>query len=112
MTCDTLGLYARSVDDLELLSSVFQLADDEPVPSVPFALKGAKVAFAKTHIWPLATSGTTNAWEKAKKILEGQGAIVEEIDLPDDFAKIKKWHSNVLGGEGRTSFLGSKFDRS
>jgi amidase len=38
MTCDTLGLYARSVEDLELLSKVFQLADDEPIPSTPFPI--------------------------------------------------------------------------
>ena len=35
--------------------------------------------------------------------------MVEEIDLPEEFAKITKWHGNVLAGEGRTSFLGSEF---
>jgi Asp-tRNA(Asn)/Glu-tRNA(Gln) amidotransferase A subunit family amidase len=107
MTCDTLGLYARSVEDLDLLSSVFQLADDEPVPVSPFSLKGAKIGFAKTHVWPKAGSGTKGAWEKAKSLLEGQGAVVEEIELPG-FEAIREWHTNVLDGEGRTSFLGSK----
>lgn len=107
MTCDTLGLYARSAEDLELLASVFQLADDEPVPSSPFSLKGAKVAFAKTHVWPKAGPGTKAAWEKAKSLLTKEGAIVEGIDLPG-FDAITEWHGNVLNGEGRTSFLGSE----
>ena len=108
MTCDTMGLYARSVEDLELLGSVFQLADDEPVPAEPFKSEGAKVAFVKTSNWPKAGPGTQVAWEKAKELLKKHGASVEEIELPEDFAKIVEWHGNVLAGEGRTSFLGSK----
>jgi Asp-tRNA(Asn)/Glu-tRNA(Gln) amidotransferase A subunit family amidase len=108
MTCDTLGLYARSAADLELLSSVFQLADDTPVPSTPFSISGSKIAFLKTHVWPKAGLGLEKAWEKAKRLLEAKGAMVEEIELPEEFAKISKWHADVLAGEGRTSFLGSK----
>ena len=107
MTCDTLGLYARSVEDLELLGKVFQLADDEPVGEKPFEIKGAKIAFAKTHVWPKAGPGVHAAWGKAKKLLVTQGAVVEEIELPEEFEKITDWHAAVLAGEGRTSFLGS-----
>ncbi|TVY85471.1 Glutamyl-tRNA(Gln) amidotransferase subunit A [Lachnellula suecica] len=107
MTCDTLGLYARSVDDLELLSKVFQLADDEPVPSTPFPFKSSKIAFCKTHVWGKSGPGTQAAWQKAQELLKTQGANVEEIELPGDFEKIKDWHANVLAGEGRTSFLGN-----
>lgn len=108
MTCDTLGLYARSVEDLELLASVFQLADDEPLPPTSFSVKGSKIVFLKTHVWPKAGPGTRAAWEKAKELLEKEGANIEEIELPEDFAKISDWHGKVLAGEGRTSFLGSK----
>jgi Asp-tRNA(Asn)/Glu-tRNA(Gln) amidotransferase A subunit family amidase len=111
MTCDTLGLYARSVADLELLAGVFQLADDEPIPASPFPIKGSKIAFLKTHVWPKAGPGTKIAWEKAKDLLEREGASVEEIELPQDFEKISDWHARVLAGEGRSSFLGSKFCR-
>ncbi|KAG0651524.1 Glutamyl-tRNA(Gln) amidotransferase subunit A 1 [Hyphodiscus hymeniophilus] len=106
MTCDTLGLYARSVEDFELLSKVFQLADDAPIPSAPFSIKGAKVAFCKSPAWEKAGPGTQKAFEKAQEILKKSGAIVEQIELPEDFLKIKDWHANVLAGEGRSSFLG------
>lgn len=108
MTCDTLGLYGRSVEDLELLSNVFQLADDEAVPAEPFSLKGAKIAFCKTSVWPKAGPGTRSAWDQAKELLTKHGASVTEIELPDDFTNIKDWHMNILAGEGRTSFLGSR----
>lgn len=48
------------------------------------------------------------AWERAKEILGREGVEVEEVELPGDFEKITRWHGNVLAGEGRTSFLGSK----
>lgn len=112
MTCDTLGLYARSVEDLELLSAVFQLADDEPVAEKPFEIKGAKIAFVKTSVWTKeqkAGPGTIKAWAKAQELLKAHGAVVEEVDLPEDFSKIAGWHHQVLAGEGRTSFLGSAY---
>ena len=109
MTCDTLGLYARSVADLELLAGVFQLVDDEPVPATPFSIKGSKVAFCKSPAWEKAGPGTRKAWEKAQALLMNSGAEVEELELPTDFTKIKDWHANVLAGEGRSSFLGSEY---
>ena len=109
MTCDTLGLYARSVEDLELLAKVFQLVDDEPISASPFYIKGSKVAFCKSPAWAKAGPGTQKAWEKAQELLKSSGATIEEIELPEDFKKIKEWHGNVLAGEGRSSFLGSEY---
>jgi len=109
MTCDTLGLYARSAEDLQLLSKVFQLTDDEPIPPRPFAIKGSKIAFCKSPVWEKAGPGTRAAWDKAQELLKKHGASIEDIELPKDFGKIKQWHANVLAGEGRTSFLGSKY---
>ncbi|CZR50435.1 related to glu/asp-tRNA amidotransferase subunit A [Phialocephala subalpina] len=107
MTCDTLGLYARSVADLQLLAKVFQLQDDTPIPESLFKIEGSKIAFVRTSVWPKAGPGTQNAWSKAKELLSAKGASVEEIKLPEEFSKIKGWHAAVLAGEGRTSFLGN-----
>ena len=100
MTCDTLGLYARSVGDLELLAKVFQLADDEPVPAIPFSLKGVKIAFCKLPVWEKAGLGTQKAFEKAQELLKESGAPVEKLGLPAEFMTIKEWHANVRAGEG------------
>jgi Asp-tRNA(Asn)/Glu-tRNA(Gln) amidotransferase A subunit family amidase len=106
MTCDTLGLYARSAEDLELLAKVFQIADDELAPEGPFQVKGAKIAFCKSPVWNQAGPGLLKAWEIAQELLSKNGATVEVLDMPDDFSKVHDWHGKVLAGEGRTSFLG------
>ncbi|GAA6001847.1 hypothetical protein JCM10207_002348 [Rhodosporidiobolus poonsookiae] len=105
LTYDTLGLYARSVADLKLLAKVFQLEDDVPPPAEPLSLKGAKFGFFKTHVWPKATEGTQNAWEKAKELLIEEGAEVEELDLPE-FNDMDRLYRYILAGEGRAAFLG------
>lgn len=44
--------------------------------------------------------------ENAKDILKRHGAVVEDVELPDDFSKVLDWHATVLGLEGHSSFLG------
>lgn len=106
MTCDTLGFFSRSVEDLELLAGVFKLADDEPISPVAFSLKGANVALCKSPVWSKAGPGTQKAFEKAQELLKKSGATITELDLPQEFTRITEWHAMVLAGEGRTSFLG------
>lgn len=101
---DTLGIYARSVADLELLADTFAIFDDVPAPS-DFAIKGAKFAFLKTMVWPHVGAGTVAALEKAIAILRAHGAEVEEIFLPEELDDLPAWHATMLASEGRTAFL-------
>jgi Asp-tRNA(Asn)/Glu-tRNA(Gln) amidotransferase A subunit family amidase len=106
VTLDTCGFFARGVEDLDLLAEVFRIEDDEKPSKERFEVKGAKIAFCKTHNWHKAGAGTQKAWEDAQRILKAQGAIVEDLELPEDFGHVLDWHADVLAGEGRTSFLG------
>ncbi|XPS72666.1 Amidase [Ascochyta lentis] len=101
---DTLGLYARSVDDLELLADTFAIFDDSPA-ATDFSVQGAKFAFLKTMVWPSVGSGTTAALDKAISLLRTHGAEVEEIVLPEHLNELPTWHATVLASEGRTAFL-------
>lgn len=101
---DTLGLYARSVDDLQLLAQVFELKDDEPPPA-QFTVRGAKFGFMKTASWEKAGPGTKAAMETAKELLVAHHAEVEDIELPDDLSDLLKWHETVLYTDGRPAFL-------
>ncbi|KAH6686440.1 glutamyl-tRNA amidotransferase subunit A [Plectosphaerella plurivora] len=101
---DTLGLYARSVDDLDLLADAFALADDAPPPT-DFQVKGAKFALLKTVVWPQVGPGTAAALDKAAELLRAHGAEVEEISLPSDLDGLPEWHATVLDSDGRTAFL-------
>ncbi|KAJ4387898.1 hypothetical protein N0V93_008501 [Gnomoniopsis smithogilvyi] len=106
---DTLGLYTRSVEDLELLADVFALQDDEPPfqqTGGQFELRAAKIGLMKTMNWSdNVQPATVAAMETAVKLLKAHGAEVEEVELPDDLRELPYWHSVVLAAEGRSAFL-------
>jgi len=104
LTFDTLGWYARSIEDLELLGSVFGLQDDSPPQAPANGVKGLRIAFCKPMVWPKAGPGTQKAMQKGLELLKTAGADVEEINLPSDFDKLPDWHTCVLYSEGRVAF--------
>jgi Asp-tRNA(Asn)/Glu-tRNA(Gln) amidotransferase A subunit family amidase len=101
---DTLGLYARSVADLELLADAFAIYDDQPAPT-DFSVEGAKFAMLKTMVWPNIGPGGSAAMDKAVSLLRDHGAEVEEIELPEKLNQLPAWHATVLNSDGRTAFL-------
>lgn len=103
LNLDTIGFFARSVADLELLSDMFNLEDDDARPD--FAIRGAKFAVLKTSVWPQAGPGTVAALEAGARLLRDGGADVEEIELPPEFDRVVEWHRTVLHSDGRPTFL-------
>ncbi|KAK4545332.1 hypothetical protein LTR36_003512 [Oleoguttula mirabilis] len=101
---DTLGLYARSVEDLELLGAVFGLKDDEAPRSPKDGVKGLRFAFCKSMVWDQAGPGTQGAMQKGMELLRAHGAEVEEMGLPSEFDELPDWHTCVLKCDGRPSF--------
>ncbi|KAE9409771.1 amidase signature enzyme [Gymnopus androsaceus JB14] len=92
---DTMGFFARSIEDFQLIADVFRLSDDE-APK-PFTVRGAKFA---------AGPGTLHAMETAADLLRAAGAEVEELELPEEFKSMKDLHSRMNQGDGRAAFLG------
>ncbi|KAI1798735.1 amidase signature enzyme [Daldinia bambusicola] len=104
LNLDTVGLFARSVQDLQLLADVFALRDDTP-PEAGFSIRGAKFALAKTMVWSQAGPGTVAALEAGGKLLRDHGAEVEEIELPPEFDGMPEWHGVILDADARATFL-------
>ncbi|KAI2620539.1 glutamyl-tRNA amidotransferase subunit A [Hypoxylon sp. NC1633] len=100
---DTIGFFARSVEDLQLLADVFALEDDAPTSD--FSVKGSRFAVMKTMVWPLAGPRTVAALDAGAKLLREHGAEVEEIELPSEFDLLPEWHRIVLHSDGRPTFL-------
>lgn len=100
---DTLGWYARSVDDLKLVADVLGVKDDEK--SQFSTLKGARFGVCKTVNWNYAGSGTQAALNKAVELLQAHGAVVEDLELPAGFDALPEWHRTLLHTEGRAHFL-------
>jgi Asp-tRNA(Asn)/Glu-tRNA(Gln) amidotransferase A subunit family amidase len=101
-TCDTLGLYARSADDLDLLAETFRL---EPAENLPGDLVGARIAVCRTPVWEKALPATQAALSHAIAAFKQAGAIVTDLDLPSTFDGIADAHRKILRREGRSAFL-------
>jgi Asp-tRNA(Asn)/Glu-tRNA(Gln) amidotransferase A subunit family amidase len=103
---DTLGIYGRSVEDLDVLAEVLGIRDD-PIPGERGfkGVSGAKFGVVKGPVWKQAGEGTIAAMEKAKSLLEKYGAVVEDVELPAEFEKMPDWHAKIMAGDGRVAFL-------
>ncbi|KAJ7746925.1 amidase signature domain-containing protein [Mycena maculata] len=101
---DTMGFFARSVADLELLADAARLVDDEAPPAA-FKLVGARFAVCKTHVWPEVGPGTVNALVRGVELLRAAGASVEELDLPAQFASVTDSQQKVFQCDGQVTFL-------
>jgi amidase len=80
---DTLGLVARSVDDIALYRDV--LLDVKPVPVVK-DVSPPRIGFCRTHLWSLLEPSTQALFEEAAIRLSRAGAKVADVNLPPDFS--------------------------
>jgi Asp-tRNA(Asn)/Glu-tRNA(Gln) amidotransferase A subunit family amidase len=105
-TFDTLGFFARSVEDLQLLADVFALKDDESPRDIP--LEEVSVALIKTPMWPWAGPGTVAAMKESATILQKSGAQVEEVSFPPEVADVEaleRIQKVIISGEAQVTFL-------
>src|SRR5258708_33468131 len=100
---DTLGLYARSAEDLDLLAAVFALEDRDAV--APFTLRGARVAACQSPTWDKIEPATRDAFERGIGLLREAGAEVEPLDLPPAFSSLPEHHATVMAAETHGTFL-------
>jgi Asp-tRNA(Asn)/Glu-tRNA(Gln) amidotransferase A subunit family amidase len=103
LSLDTLGLYARSAEDLDLLADVFALEDRHHV--APFTLRGARVAACRSPAWDKVEPATRGAFERGIGLLREAGAEVEPLDLPPAFSSLPEHHATVMAGEAHVTFL-------
>lgn len=98
---DTLGWYARSADDLDLIAEVFGI---EPLPA-PATLSGAKIAICRTPVWHKAEQASIDAMAEAETRLRAAGAEITMLDLPPEFDGLTDAHRVIMQAEMRSSFL-------
>ena len=103
LSLDTLGLFARSAEDLDLIADVFALEDRTPV--MPFTLRGARIAACRSPAWDKTEPATREAFERGISLLREAGAEVEPLDLPPAFSSLPENHATVMAGEAQVSFL-------
>ena len=98
---DTLGLIARSIEDIALYRDVLLGIDPQPVAD---SIKAPRVGFCRTHLWSLVEPATQKLFEDAVQTLARAGAKVNDVDLPKDFEGIPDAHRLISGFEFSRNF--------
>lgn len=97
---DTLGLIARSIEDVALFRDA--LLDTEPVPLDE--ARAPRIAFCRTHLWPMLEPSTQALFEDAVRRLARAGAAVSELTLPAEFDQVPDAHRLISGYEFSRNF--------
>ncbi len=98
---DTLGLLARSLDDIALYRDV--LLGIEPAP-IPDNLTAPRIGFCRTHLWPQVEPATQQLLEDAAQRLARAGASVTDVTLPADFERVEDAHRWISSFEFARNF--------
>jgi len=98
---DTVGLIARSIEDIALYRDV--LLDIPPAP-LPMDVPTPRIGFCRTHLWPLLEPSAQELFEKAAQRLAAAGASVSDVRLPADFDGIPDAHRLISGFEFSRNF--------
>jgi Asp-tRNA(Asn)/Glu-tRNA(Gln) amidotransferase A subunit family amidase len=96
-TIDTMGMFARSIEDIALLRSALVGAE-----KAIFDLDASRVRIGvcRTPYWGEAQPETVQALERATRALSAAGAEVTDAELSDDFAGIEDSFRVIVRLEG------------
>ena len=98
---DTLGLIARSVEDVALYRDVLLGIEPAPLPPEDWV---PRIGFCRTHLWSILEPYTQDLLEQAVVRLERAGARVVEVELPAAFERIQSIHRSISSFEFARNF--------
>ena len=107
---DTVGVFARCVDDCALVVGV--LAGEDRGWHPLDAVRPVRIGLWRTPAWPHAETATVRAVETAARQLAGHGVAVEELELPEEFERFLDAQSDVLRFEAARVFAFERTRRS
>lgn len=106
-TLDTIGAFARSLDDLAAVADICAVSSpSRPSPhdflrAAREPLAAARIAFIKTPSWPLAEEGTRQAFIT---LADALGASCTALDLPPAFEQAVAYHRTIMLAEIALNF--------
>jgi amidase len=80
---DTIGLFARSVDDIDLIASVLIAKPPSRVRDTP-----PRIGLCRTHLWDNALPESKHAVEDSARRLAAAGARLRDVTLPERFSDL------------------------
>lgn len=93
---DTLGLMARTLDDIALFRGVVL-----KLPAVPIdrSIAAPRIGFCRTPVWDTASADTRALLEKTASMLAAKAASVVDVDFGPPFTDILDDHRAISGFE-------------
>ncbi len=92
---DTIGLFARSVDDIALLAHV--MSGQERLGDAELReVKAPRIGLCRTSRWSQASSQMREAIESAAQQMAAAGADVELVELVPDFEQLHEAHALIM----------------
>jgi Asp-tRNA(Asn)/Glu-tRNA(Gln) amidotransferase A subunit family amidase len=98
---DTLGILARSLEDIALYRDVLLGVPPQPIAEVEGP---PRVGLCRTHNWDQVEPSTRCLIEDAAQRLARAGASVADVTLPDDFARLNEAHRWISSFEFARTF--------
>jgi amidase len=99
---DTLGIIARSVEDVALYRDVLLGSRPEPLPEDIGA--APRIGFARTHLWQQCEPTTQSMMEDCARRLARAGATVSDVTLPEEFERVEDAHRWISSYEFARNF--------
>ncbi len=106
-TFDTVGIFARTIEDIAAVTEVLATAGDRPGLDRNYLDRAgetpgnARFAFVKTPAWGFAEEPTKDAFETFAKDL---GPACEELTLPPEFDRAIGFHRTIMMAEIALNF--------
>ena len=97
-TLDTLGVFARCVEDCALLAAC--LADSGRIAPTPAASSAPRIAFLAAFPWVATGAEQARAMSAAVAALSAAGARVEELSLPEGWRDAHRCLRTIMLHEG------------
>ena len=94
---DTLGLIARSIEDVSLYRDV--LLGIKPEPLSAAIGRAPRIGFCRTHLWNRCEDTTKTLLEDCARALAKAGAGVHDVSLPKEFERIPDAHRAISSFE-------------
>ena len=104
---DTLGLFARDLQDLATLRCI--VSGGRPI-APPKSLTGIRIGVCRTLNWHQALPESVDALERAARMLADGGAQVRDVDLPEVFVGIEDSFRVISAMEGARSLAAEARD--
>jgi Asp-tRNA(Asn)/Glu-tRNA(Gln) amidotransferase A subunit family amidase len=102
LTLDTVGWYGRNIADLDLLATVYGLAEaTSPAPPIT----KLRVAVCRSPEWEATEPPMRDALERATRALARAGTAVSILELPEAFLGLSAAHKIIMYREGQAAFL-------